>query len=159
MNKKSTIRWATRLMGYLSFCIAFFACSERPSEFSLTPGDSWKAGKVYKDFILTGQALTEEGAEATLLFHTDGESGYEVLFHNGAIDGTPKTGSLSAIRNLYRSLAADGQWFDFEVAVRNKNIAISINGTDVVCYTEPSHPYRIDAYAKTRPMVIYNTFN
>ena len=118
MNKKSTIRWATRLMGYLSFCIAFFACSERPSEFSLTPGDSWQAGKVYKDFILTGQALTEEGAEATLLFHTDGESGYEVLFHNGAIDGT-----------------------------------------DVVCYTEPSHPYRIDAYAKTRPMVIYNTFN
>ena len=148
MNKKSTIHWATRLLGCLVLCIAFIACSERPSECTLTPGHTWKADGSFQNFILTGQAYTEKDAEATLLFHTDGNSGYEVLFRNGTIDGTPKTGSLSAVRNLYRSLAADGEWFDFEVAARNKNIAVSINGTDVVCYTEPSHPYRIDAYAK-----------
>ena len=148
MNKKSTIHWATRLLGCLVLCIAFIACSERPSECTLTPGHTWKADGSFQNFILTGQAYTEKDAEAALLFHTDGNSGYEVLFRNGTIDGTPKTGSLSAVRNLYRSLAADGEWFDFEVAVRNKNIAVRINGTDVVCYTEPSHPYRIDAYAK-----------
>ena len=118
MNKKSTIHWATRLLGCLVLCIAFIACSERPSECTLTPGHTWKADGSFQNFILTGQAYTEKDAEAALLFHTDGNSGYEVLFRNGTIDGTPKTGSLSSVRNLYRSLAEDGQWFDFEVAVR-----------------------------------------
>ena len=76
---------------------------------------------------------------------TCGQNGYEVLFHNGAIDGTRKTGSLSTVRNLYRSLGEDGEWFDFDIAVREKNISIKINGTDVVCYTEPAQPYRTEA--------------
>lgn len=108
----------------------------------------WLAGNDYTNFVLTGQARTEPDAEASLFFHTDGQSGYEVLFRNGAIDGTRKSGSLSAVRNLYRSLAEDGKWFDFEVAVRGKNISVSINDTTVVCYTEPSNPYRTETYAK-----------
>ena len=34
------------------------------------------------------------------------------------------------------------------MSVRGKNIAVQINGTDVVCYTEPSNPYRIAEYSK-----------
>lgn len=117
------------------------------TEITLQPGETLSAGKDWQNFNLTGQAYTANNAEAALLFHTDGQSGYEVLFRNGAMDGTRKTGSLSTVRNLYRSLAEDGQWFDFDIAVRGKNIAISINGTDVVCYTEPEQPYRIEAYA------------
>lgn len=116
------------------------------TEMTVAEGDIWLAGTDYTNFILKGQARTVADAEAALLFHTDGQSGYEVLFRNGPIDGTRKTGSLSAVRNLYRSLAHDGDWFDFEVAVRGKNIAVAINGTDVVCYTEPASPYRVDAY-------------
>ena len=101
-----------------------------------------------RNFRLTGEAFTDNGAEAALMFHSDGTSGYEVLFHNGPIDGSRKTGSLSAIRNLYRSLAEDGEWFNFEVAVRGKNISVKVNGTDVVCYTEPDAPYRTDEYSK-----------
>lgn len=97
---------------------------------------------------MKGQAYTEKNAEASLLFHTNGESGYEVVFHNGSIDGSRKTGSLSAIQNLYRSLAEDEKWFDFQIAVRGKNIAIQINGTDVVCYTEPSNPYRTSEHTQ-----------
>lgn len=115
---------------------------------TLTPEEKWVAGNDYHNFILQGQAYTEENAEATLLFHTDGESGYEVLFRNGMMDGSRKTGSLSTIRNLYRSLAKDNEWFDFKVSVRGKNIAVQINGTDVVCYTEPSNTYRIAEYSK-----------
>jgi len=115
---------------------------------TLIPEEKWVAGNDYHNFILEGQALTEENAEATLLFHTDGESGYEVLFRNGIMDGSRKTGSLSAVRNLYRSLAKDNEWFDFKVSVREKNIAVQINGTDVVCYTEPDKPYRIPEYSK-----------
>ncbi|MDO4756839.1 MAG: DUF1080 domain-containing protein [Parabacteroides sp.] len=118
------------------------------SEWTVREGEVWKADGIYRNFILKGEALTAPKAEAALFFHSDTNSGYEVLFRNGEIDGSRKSGSLSTVRNLYRSLAADNQWFDFEVAVREKNIAIKINGVDVVCYTEPDVPYRVEAYAK-----------
>ena len=118
------------------------------NELTVSAGSTWFAEGDYKNFLLTGQAITDHGSEATLGFHTDGESGYEVIFRNGDIDGTRKTGSLAAVRNLYRPLAEDGKWFDFAIAVRGKNISIEINGTEVVCYTEPEHPYRTAQYAK-----------
>ena len=137
-----TIHWMTRLIIFLSLCFTTMACSDYKKEAILTPDDIWTANGEYKNFLMKGQAYTEKNAEASLLFHTNGESGYEVVFHNGSIDGSRKTGSLSAIRNLYRSLAEDEKWFDFQIAVRGKNIAIQINGTDVVHNTEPSTPYR-----------------
>lgn len=115
---------------------------------TLAAGDRLTSAEEYSNFIISGKAFTEKEAEASLLFHSDGESGYEVIFRNGAIDGTRKSGSLAAVRNLYRSLAQDSSWFDFSIAVRQKNIAISINGTDVVCYTEPEKPYRTPEYCK-----------
>ena len=148
MNRQSANPWIIRAICFLCFCITLFSCTPTKKEITLTPADQWSAEGNYQNFQIQGQALTEKDAEASLLFHTDGESGYEVLFHNGPINGSRKTGSLSAIRNLYRSLAQDEEWFDFEVAVRGQNIAIKINGTDVVCYTEPKQPYRIDAYGK-----------
>ena len=116
-------------------------------EISLTEGVSLATGAEYENFILKGQALTAENGEAALLFHSDGEAGYEITIRNGVQDGSIKTGSLRSVRNLYRSLAEDGEWFDFEVAVRGKNIAVKINGVDVVCYTEPEKPYREAAHA------------
>ena len=148
MNRQRIKHRITRLFGYLSICFIFISCMPKNQIITLTPEEKWVAGNDYHNFILQGQAYTEENAEATLLFHTDGESGYEVLFRNGIMDGTRKTGSLSAVRNLYRSLAKDNEWFDFKVSVRGKNIAVQINGTDVVCYTEPSNPYRIAKYSK-----------
>ena len=117
-------------------------------ELTLATGDKLTSNGEYKNFIMEGKALTEKDAEASLLFHTDGTIGYEVIFRNGAMDGTRKSGSLAAVRNLYRSLAQDSCWFDFQIAVRGKNIAISINGTDVVCYTEPEKPYRTAEYSQ-----------
>ena len=117
------------------------------NEITVSPGTTWFAEGNYENFILTGQALTKPGAEARLLFHTDGKSGYEIMLHNGDIDGTCKTGSLIAVRNLYRSLAEDGKWFDFEIAVRGRNISVLINNTEVVCYTEPGNPYRTEEYS------------
>ena len=110
-------------------------------------GEKWMAEGTYQNFLLKGEALTQPDAEAALLFHTDGTSGYEVAIRNGAIDGSRKSGSLTAVRNLYRSLATDGEWFDFEIAVRGKNISVRVEGVDVVCYTEPEHPYRTEEYA------------
>jgi len=132
--------------------IAAASCSDTIREATVTKDtarDQLFSGKTYTDFDLTGEALLEEDACAGLTFHatTDNGSGYEILFHNGPIDGTRKTGSLASVRNLYRSLASDGEWFPFEIAVRGKNISVKIKGTDVVCYTEPENPYRTEAHA------------
>ncbi len=116
-------------------------------ELSVEQGVSVATGASFENFVFKGQALTQEGAEAALLFHSDGASGYEITIRNGVQDGSIKTGSLRSVRNLYRSLAQDGEWFDFEVAVRGKNVAVKINGVDVVCYTEPEKPYREAAHS------------
>ena len=141
------------------------------TEITVAGGTAWLADGDYRNFILTGKACMEKGAEASLFFHTDGKSfarsgasghhgkavsdgagtddglsGYEVIFRNGPIDGTRKTGSLAAVRNLYRSLVDDTEWFTFVIGVREKNIVVSIDSTEVVCYTEPEQPYRMEPY-------------
>lgn len=141
------------IAGYIAFCCTPSGPKELNSwssgndvqvnkDIEVNANESWKAKGDYKYFELKGQAFLEKDAEASLTFH----QGYEVLFHNGTIDGSRKTGSLSNVRNLYRSLADDNEWFDFAIAVRGKNIEISIKGTDVVCYTEPEKPYRIEEH-------------
>lgn len=116
--------------------------SQNGDEIVVNQGDKLTSGGTYRNFILSGQAKTEEGATAALLFHSDGESGYKVLFHNGPEDGSRMTGSLETVRNLYSTLTNDGEWFDFTVAVREKNIEVCVDGQAIVCYTEPSAPYR-----------------
>ncbi len=161
MTKKTSTVLATALISIWVFagCVRYnvaeplnrFSSPEMGTtsgnEITVTPGSTWFAEGEYENFVLTGQALTGDNAEAALLFHTDGKSGYEVMFRNGPIDGTRKSGSLASVRNLYRSLAEDGKWFDFEIAVRGHNISVAINDTAVICYTEPEHPYRTKEYA------------
>lgn len=53
---------------------------------AVTAGRTLLAAGDYGNFRLTGEALTQPGAQAALLFHTDGESGYEVVFRNLAIE-------------------------------------------------------------------------
>ena len=123
--------------------LALAACTQMPSKLSLAEGGSWISHNDYDNFEIRGQAFTTDGAAAVIGFcRSAGDAGYEMIIRNGAIDGSLKTGSLHGVRNLYRSLAADGGWFDFSLAVRGKNIGIRINDVDVVCYTEPEVPWR-----------------
>ncbi len=62
---------------------------------AVTAGRTLLAAGDYGNFRLTGEALTQPGAEAALRFHTDGESGYEVVFRPTA----PSTGRARAVRS------------------------------------------------------------
>lgn len=132
-----------RLTIFLAALSLMASCTSG-SEATLTPGEKWFAKGEYGNFTFSGQAKASEDAQASIWIATDKtlSKGYEILINNGAIDGSRKTGSLASVRNLYRSLAKDGEWFSFEVTVAGRNIAVRINGTDVVCYTEPDSPYR-----------------
>lgn len=127
-----------------------FSCTESDSLMVSDSEQAW--GTEVSNFELTGQVFSTDSAEASLWFHNNGvDDGYQVLFHNGRIDGTVKTGSLVGVRNLYRSLAADSVWTDFRICVWDgKHISVSINGTEVVCYTEPDSPWRDDKHQQQR---------
>ena len=126
---------------------AIAASCGNPTTADLNPGSTVKVKCPSENFKLTCQVMTDGTSAADLLFASDGSSGYEVRFHGGAIDGTTKTGSLTGIRNRYRSIVPDNEWFNFELAVRGKNISVKLNDIEVVCYTEPEKPFRINEYS------------
>ena len=120
-----------------------------PANVTLDAPSSRPCGENVRNFALTGRFRAEHGAAARLAFHADGAGGgYEILFRNGPIDGTRKTGSLSHVRNLYRSLAEDGRWCAFGVTVRGKNVEVKVGGVTVVRYTEPERPWRTAKHAR-----------
>ena len=140
-----------RRLSFLAVSLLLAGCSSVPSRLTLEEGDGWTSRRDYTDFEITGQARTEKGSGAVIRFcRTAEQDGYEVLLRNGPIDGNCRTGSLLHVRNLYRSLAADGKWFDFSVAVRGKNLGVRIGDVDVVCYTEPDEPWRAEAHRGQR---------
>jgi len=139
--------------------LVFTACSP-VRDFELQAGESVSMKGSYTDFKLTGQALLTDGADASVYFHTDAglAKGYQVLFHNGPSDGSRKSGSLASVRNLYRSMAEDGTWFPFEIAVRDKNIAVRINGTDVVFSLLGGYPCCTCNWHQGWPKLVQNLF-
>ena len=51
-----------------------------------------------------------------------------------------KTGSLYGIRDLYKALVKDDEWFEVRAQVRDKQVQVWLNGTPIVDYIEPNTP-------------------
>jgi len=110
-------------------------------------GTLYYTGKVqkarFKNFELLADIKTEPNAVAALWIHTGNASGYQVLINNTPTsEERRKTGSLSCVRNIYKSMASDDKWFSLHVKVVNKHITIKVNNILVVDYVEPDEPYR-----------------
>jgi hypothetical protein len=117
------------------------------------------AGEVknadFKNFELKAAVKTWPGANSGVYFHTAyQEKGYPKKGYEAQINNTytghgnyyeyRKTGSLYGVRNLYKSIAPDGEWFTMRIRVVGKRIRILVGDTLVVDYTEPDQPVRID---------------
>ncbi|HWA87247.1 MAG TPA: family 16 glycoside hydrolase [Opitutus sp.] len=50
------------------------------------------------------------------------------------------TGSLYGVRNVYKSIVRDDEWFHMDVIVRRPRVQIRVNGVLVVDYIEPQLP-------------------
>lgn len=132
----------TKLLLISAIAALLFFCGKNQTSFTVANG-KYEMREEYTDFTLTAKVKMAEGASGAVAFHTDASGkGYEVLLHNGPINGTRKTGSLSSVRNLYKSMASDNEWFDLGITVTGKSIIVTVNGTTVVSYTEPYEPYR-----------------
>ena len=108
-------------------------------------------GAVFKNFEVRADVLTKPLCNSGLYFHTKfqekgfPEDGFEIQVNNSALgEGTyrerKKTGSLYGIRNVYKQLVADDQWFQLKASVRGKQVRIWLNEVLVVDYIEPEPP-------------------
>ena len=99
----------------------------------------------FKNFELLADIKTYPNAVAALWFHSGDMSGYQVLINNTPTgEEHRKTGSLCCVRNIYKSMAVDNEWFTLHVKVVKKHVTVRVNDILVVDYVEPDHPYRTE---------------
>lgn len=101
----------------------------------------------YKNFELSVKAKTASGGKGFLAFHTDDSlvKGYKIAINNDLEHPIwwRMTGSIMTVRNLAKSLAQDGEWFDLKVTVDGANVKVWVGDTLVADYIEPEKPFRL----------------
>jgi hypothetical protein len=107
----------------------------------------------FRDFEAEVEVLTQTGANSGVYFHTAWQDsgwptqGFEMQVNNhqphfpGDSGDTyienKKTGSLYGIRNTYKALARDKEWFTLKLRVQGPRVRIHVNDALVVDYLEP----------------------
>ena len=105
----------------------------------------------FKNFELVAELRTTPGTNSGIYFHTAFQDkdfpkkGLEVQINNterpqeaGYIEHK-MTGSLYGLRNVYKPVVADGEWFKMRIEVRSKHVRTWVNDTLLVDFVEPSN--------------------
>lgn len=113
-------------------------------------------GPVYQhafdNFELRALVQTKPGANSGIYFHTAfqdsgwPEKGYEVQVNNTQSDNK-RTGGLYAIDDVFEAPAPDDRWFSMHVRVVGQRITVSVDGKQLVDYTEPAGVERSQGFA------------
>ncbi|MCL4786657.1 MAG: DUF1080 domain-containing protein [Verrucomicrobia bacterium] len=168
LNLGISARAASEADGWISLfdgeTLDGWRASENPGGFKVVDGaiafegarsHLFYAGPVqnadFKNFELQVEVLTRPAANSGIYFHTAYQEkgfpgrGFEVQVCNthrgaGGYVEMKKTGSLYGIRNLYKALVKDEEWFTMHIAVRNQHVQVRLNGQLVVDYVEPDNP-------------------
>ena len=104
---------------------------------------------AFESFELSVEVRTRPGANSGVYFHTAYQEkdwpsqGFEVQVNNsqkqhGDYLEMKMTGSLYGIRNLYKAVAKDDEWFTMNVLVRRPRVQVRVNDALVVDWIEPS---------------------
>jgi hypothetical protein len=102
----------------------------------------------FKNFELSLEVMTKNGANSGVYFHTAFQDrdwpakGFEAQVLNirtgeGGYRENKLSGSLYQVRNIYKALGKDDEWFTMFISVRGKRIQIRVNELLVVDYAEP----------------------
>ena len=103
---------------------------------------------AFEDFEATAEVKARAGANSGFYFHTAfQETGWPAQGFEVQVDNSQKqhgeylelkmTGSLYGIRNAYKALASDDEWFTLRVKVQRPRVEVWVNDTRVVDWTEP----------------------
>jgi 3-keto-disaccharide hydrolase len=106
----------------------------------------------FENFELSVEVRTRPGANSGVYFHAvwldqgwPTNAGFEIQVNNtqGLFEGNyvenKLTGSLYGIRNTYKSLVRDDEWFTMNIVVRRPTVEVRVNGVLVVDYVEPAN--------------------
>lgn len=117
-------------------------------------------GHTFKNFAFSADVMTTPGSNSGIYFHTEYQDsgwpskGYEAQVINSSRAAEPgayvehkMTGSLYAIRNVWKTPARDNEWFNYRIVVQGKTVRIYINDLLTVDYTEPDPPVRPEELA------------
>jgi len=107
----------------------------------------------FKNFEFKAEVMTRPGANSGIYFHTrfqeNGwpEKGFEVQVNNthrgeGNYRERKKTASLYAIRNVYKQLVPDDQWFTLRFRIEDRRVRVWLDEILVVDTVEPQAPFR-----------------
>lgn len=114
-------------------------------------GEDGKA--EFENFELQLEVLAKPGANSGVYFHTKWQesgwptsAGFEVqvnntqpVFEKNYIENK-KTGSLYGVRNVYKAMVKDDEWFTMAITVRRPRVQVWLNGVLVTDYIEPANP-------------------
>ncbi|HEY8550678.1 MAG TPA: DUF1080 domain-containing protein [Vicinamibacterales bacterium] len=101
----------------------------------------------FRDFEFKADVMTTQGSNSGIYFHTEYQEkgwpakGYEVQVNNSHTDKR-RTGGLYAIQDVFEPPARDNEWFTMHIVVRGKRVTVSVDGKQLVDYTEPENPER-----------------
>lgn len=110
----------------------------------------------FKNFIFEAEVMTAPGSNSGIYVHTKFQDegwpaeGYECQILNSNPPGSSDyvehkmTGSVYAIRNVWKSPAGDNVWFSYRIRVAGKTIQTFIDGRMVSEYTESQEAWRPD---------------
>lgn len=140
-----------------------WTANEKPGSFQVVDGaivcngprsHLFYSGKVqgarFRNFEFEAEVLARPGANSGIYFHTAFQEkdwptkGYEVQI-NGSATGeggyreNKRTGSLYGIRNVYRTLLPDDQWFTIRIRVLDHRVTLTVNDVVTVDYVEPEN--------------------
>ncbi len=109
----------------------------------------------FKNFEFMAEVKTTPGSNSGIYFHTAYQEtgwpaqGYECQVLNSNPPTKPgeyvehkMTGSLYAIRNVWKAPVPDHVWFNYRIVVQGKTIRTYLNDALMVDYTEPENPFR-----------------
>ncbi|MEN8202097.1 MAG: family 16 glycoside hydrolase [Bacteroidota bacterium] len=109
----------------------------------------------FKNFEFSVDVKSTPGSNSGIYIHTEFQDqdwpsrGYECQVINsnapaeaGAYVEHKMTGSIYAIRNVWKSPVPDNEWFAYRIVVRGKTIQTYINDMLAAEYTEPEEIYR-----------------
>ena len=111
----------------------------------------------FRNFEFMATVKTKPGSNSGIYIHTEYQQedwpskGYECQVFNSAPPTEPggyiehkMTGSLYAIRNVWKTPVRNDEWFNYHIVVQGKTIQIYINNELMVDYTEPDNTFRPD---------------
>lgn len=102
----------------------------------------------FKNFDLMVDVMAEPNSNGGVYFHTEYQDsgfpkkGFEVQVNNTFLRDPVKSGSLYHVKDLgvddIKDIAKDNQWFTEHIVVQDKTVTISLNGKEVVKWTQPA---------------------